>query len=80
MLWFDNSQRSLLEKIQRAADYYQKKYGRAPDLCMVNPQALSSGVGSPGTESKLTVRPSRIVLPGHLWLGIEDHQEETTDA
>lgn len=73
MLWFDNSPLSLREKIKKAADYYEKKYGRQPDLCLVHARML--------TDTKveeiqdITVRPSRFVLPGHLWIGVEDPAE-----
>ena len=72
MLWFDNSSAALNVKIRKATEYYQKKYGRKPDLCLVNPQLFSSGNGSPGAEPGITVRPSKFVLPDHLWLGIEE--------
>ena len=78
MLWFDNSQTSLNIKIQKAVDYYHKKYGRTPDLCLVHPSmfdahaAQSSGSQRQLEVNKLTVRPYRPVLPGHIWIGIED--------
>ena len=77
MLWFDNSQTALNTKIRKAIDYYHKKYGRSPDLCLVHPSMLNdSNLG--GEKSALnntegiTVRPYRPVLPGHLWIGVED--------
>jgi hypothetical protein len=69
MLWFDDSQTKLDIKIQKAVDYYHKKYGRIPDLCLVHPSMLKEE--KPG-EEKITVRPYRPVLPGHIWIGIED--------
>jgi len=80
MLWFDNSQVQLNIKIQKAVDYYHKKYGRTPDLCLVHPSMLEKDQSqletlAPGASAgvnKLTVRPYRPVLPGHIWIGIED--------
>ncbi|HET6823121.1 MAG TPA: hypothetical protein VFH34_10750 [Anaerolineales bacterium] len=78
MLWFDNSQTALNIKIQKAVDYYHKKYGRTPDLCLVHPSMLEAQeknqrtVETPASVNKLTVRPYRPVLPGHIWIGIED--------
>ena len=74
MLWFDNSQTALNIKIQKAVEYYHKKYGRTPDLCLVHPSMLDTQEKSQRTVeiSKLTVRPYRPVLPGHIWIGIED--------
>jgi hypothetical protein len=74
MLWFDNSQTALTVKIQKAVDYYSKKYGRSPDLCLVHPSMLDASERSQRQLeiNKLTVRPYRPVLPGHIWIGIED--------
>ena len=72
MLWFDNSQTALNIKIQKAVDYYHKKYGRTPDLCLVHPSMLEQNSQRQLEVSKLTVRPYRPVLPGHIWIGIED--------
>ena len=81
MLWFDNSQTALNIKIQKAVDYYHKKYGRTPDLCLVHPSMLDQNnqrqletpaLASGASVNKLTVRPYRPVLPGHIWIGIED--------
>ena len=69
MLWFDNSQTALNTKIRKAIDYYHKKYGRSPDLCLVHPSMLKD---SDLEVEKITVRPYRPVLPGHLWIGVED--------
>jgi hypothetical protein len=69
MLWFDNSQTALNTKIRKAIDYYHKKYGRNPDLCLVHPSMLKD---SNLEVEKITVRPYRPVLPGHLWIGVED--------
>ena len=69
LLWFDNSQTALNTKIRKAIDYYHKKYGRTPDLCLVHPSMLKD---SNLEVEKITVRPYRPVLPGHLWIGVED--------
>lgn len=81
MLWFDNDPKCELPgKIERAATYYQKKYGRRPDLCFVHPCMLSvyrSEEKKNGDQPKLKlttgnveVRTTRSVLPNHLWIGI----------
>ena len=72
MLWFDNSQTALTIKIQKAVDYYHKKYGRTSDLCLVHPSMLEAQNQRQLEINKLTVRPYRPVLPGHIWIGIED--------
>ena len=74
MLWVDNSQTALAIKIQKAVDYYQEKYGLSSDLCLVHPSMLDASEKNQRQLeiNNLTVRPYRPVLPGHMWIGIED--------
>ncbi len=78
MLWFDNAQNvELKARIEKAAAYYRRKYHREPNLCLVHPSTLgkdSPGIGElvPEQVKGMTVRTYRPVLPGHLWIGIED--------
>lgn len=76
MLWFDNSKSTLDAKIQKAMAYYQKKYGRIPDMCLVHPSLVDPK--SPVDIKGLTVRPYRPVLPGHIWIGIEEKPTHET--
>ena len=83
MLWLDTSNIPLAQKVQKAADYYCKKYGRQPDMCLVHPSLFSSEHGRPGAEEQggltvnnVLVRPWRSVLPGHLWIGVEEAPKE----
>lgn len=69
MLWFDDSKSSLDIKIKKAMEYYYKKYGRKPDLCLVHPIMLKDTTVD---EDQITVRAYRPVLPGHIWVGVED--------
>jgi hypothetical protein len=71
MLWFDNDPKlALVEKVRRASEYYHRKYGRIPDLCLVHPSMLSARPEQlTGHAGKLTVRPNRSIQPGHLWIG-----------
>jgi len=70
MLWFDNNPNTEINaKVRSAADYYRKKFGRLPNLCLVNPSALSKEIV---TDERITVQPYRSVLPGHLWIGIKE--------
>jgi hypothetical protein len=80
MLWFDNdSQSDLAAKIERAAVYYQKKYGKRPNLCFVHPSMASLEPVNGQTAAKdepaikagnVEIRTTRAVLPNHLWIGI----------
>lgn len=75
LMWFDNDpQTELAVKIRKASDYYSKKFGRRPDICLVNPSMLDDQeVETVGErDQQITVRPYRPVLPGHLWIGVEE--------
>jgi hypothetical protein len=81
MLWFNNSDVPLAQKVAEAAAFHLQKYGRAPDLCLVNPSMLTkddpdSINGANG--GTISIRPNRIVLPGHLWIGVEEMPTEET--
>lgn len=74
LLWFDNDPRTTLSvKIQKAMDYYRKKFGRIPDICLVNPSMI--GENQKQLElGKLVIRAYRPVMPGHFWIGVEDQR------
>jgi hypothetical protein len=68
MLWLDDDRnRSLEEKVSRAVEYYQEKYGRMPEMCLVN-QGMLSGEKLVG---KVNVQPIGNILPHHFWLGMK---------
>lgn len=70
LLWFDDDPgRDLAQKIGRAAQHYERKFGRQPDICYVHPSLLN---GQPRRVGKLTVAPLPSVLRHHFWLGEED--------
>ncbi len=73
MLWFDNDPKTDLEtKINKAARYYQNKYGQIPNLCFVHPSMLAEkNYKTPSLE----IRSSSKVLPHHLWLGIRNNEK-----
>ena len=72
MLWFDNNPKTTFaQKITRAIDYYKKKYGRKPELCLVHP-SMATADDLSSVDHLITVRAWRPVLPGHLWIGVED--------
>jgi hypothetical protein len=72
MLWFDNApDMALKTKIMKAVEYYRRKYHREPNLCLIHPSMMGGKPALSEVEG-MTVRPYRPVLPGHLWIGIED--------
>ena len=69
MLWFDNNpQTDLLEKITAAAEYFQKKYGRKPNICYLHPTLMPE---SKNENSGIHLLSSKSVLKHHFWLGVE---------
>ena len=70
LLWFDDSpSRAVTEKIERAVQRYQQKYGHHPDVCYVHPAHLKEGEVSVAEGVK--VLPAKSVLPHHFWLGTQ---------
>jgi len=79
MLWFleKTPELTLGQKIQRAVDYYHKKYGRLPDMCLIHPSMIHKDQQLPEIKG-LTVRPYRPVQQGHIWIGVEDKPDKPT--
>lgn len=77
MLWFDDSQLSLDEKISRAVAFYDEKYGRTPTLCLVHPTTLNGGEGK---VSGVQIRQARTVMPDHFWIGVDKEQQRSQPA
>ncbi|MGF1507726.1 MAG: hypothetical protein ACFB51_21760 [Anaerolineae bacterium] len=70
MLWFDNRDDcSLVEKLERAAAHYERRFHTRPTLCIVHPMMV---VGSPDVMPGLEIRRSNDVLPNHFWLGLKE--------
>jgi hypothetical protein len=76
MLWFDNDAKAdLFAKIERAASYYQDKYGKSPNICYVHP-SMTHTVAAPKENAEpiragaIEVRTTKSVLPNHLWIGV----------
>lgn len=68
MLWFDNDPKANLKlKVERAASYYQRKYGQTPDVCFVHPSMVLS---NPEKPPSIEIRTNSSVLPNHFWIGI----------
>lgn len=78
MLWLCSSNAPLADHVRRAADYYADKYGQVANACFVHPSMLTPD-GAPVTVGVIRVRPSRTVLKGHLWLGVESETNHATN-
>ncbi|MEK6587497.1 MAG: hypothetical protein AABY97_01480 [Chloroflexota bacterium] len=73
MLWYDDSPLALKDRLEKAADYYTGKYGRKPNLCLVNPNMLTE---DEVRFNGVLVRRGRSVMPGHFWIGVDDDPAE----
>jgi hypothetical protein len=68
MLWLDDDRnRSLDEKVNRAVEYYREKYGRIPEMCLVNKGMLAEEK----QVGQVNVQPIANILPHHFWLGMK---------
>jgi hypothetical protein len=70
MLWLDeNPSMQLTSRVERAASYYQAKYGRLPNTCVLHPETL--GDNDPKSIPLVRVETSVKILPEHFWIGVE---------
>lgn len=70
LMFFDDSDKSLAEKVRAHAARYFGRFGKAPELCLVHPSMLAD-VQTLEVD-KITIRPWRYVMPNNFWLGIEE--------
>jgi len=87
MLWFDNDKgTSIPNKVEKAARYYQKKYGVSPDLCYVHPKMVKTENGKKKKNKKkaeseqikigkILVLKNKKILPDHFWIGVGTAEE-----
>jgi hypothetical protein len=69
LLWFDDDpKREVADKVARAVQRYEQKYGHSPDVCYVHPGQMQERELSVGA---VKVLPSKTVLPHNLWLGVQ---------
>jgi hypothetical protein len=68
LLWFDDDPiRAVGDKVARAVQRYQQKYGHNPDVCYVHPAQIKERELNIGP---VRVLPTQMVLPNHFWLGV----------
>ncbi len=73
MLWYDNTPGVTLKiRIEKAANYYRQKYHQEPSMLEKN-QPRGKGDADLPKIGSMTIRSYGTVLPGHLWIGIEDN-------
>lgn len=74
LLWLDDSDKSLHEKVKGATTHYRVKHGRYPNLCYVHPSALDRGICDRVGDVVIVARKS--VLPHHFWIGVEKEKND----
>ena len=74
LMWYDNnSQKGLEERALRAAARYEKKYGRSPNVCFVNPEMLEgNGREDVVKANGLEIRPGHSILMNYFWVGVAE--------
>jgi len=72
LLWFDNdSNRNLADKVRRAAKRYKSRLRQKPTVCYVNIEEFDTNLAQ---IDGIDVKPSKEILPHHLWIGVEPEQ------
>lgn len=75
MLWFDGDRKiDLQTRIERAVHYYQDKYGRVPNMCLLHPSTY--GDEHLDDLKCIEVQSSTSIRPDHFWLGVEDQAKD----
>jgi hypothetical protein len=72
MLWFDNSQASLDDKIRKAVTYYDEKYHKHANACVINPNEVPYRIEDGTIIAGVAVRESRAILKGYFWIGVSE--------
>jgi hypothetical protein len=65
MLWWDGSEKPLAERVSRAAQFYEAKYGRKPTTCL-----LPMSEETPGSVGGISCKHQPNVLDCHLMMGV----------
>ena len=75
LLWFDDSDKSLEDKVKQAAARYRRKHGKPPTLCLVH-TATFDDIAQVKHTVGIEIRVGRSVLPDHFWIGREAGAEQ----
>lgn len=68
MMWYDSSAKSVEKKITEGAEYYEKKYGRKPNSCVVNPEDFDKSISVDG----ITITQQKYILKNIFWIGVSN--------
>lgn len=70
-----DASRTLEQKIKAALESYQKKTGKAGLICLVSQKETGADFADLSKKCGVIVKPARIVLPNHLWIGEEKEMQ-----
>jgi hypothetical protein len=71
LLWWDDTpDKTLVQKVREAGEWYKQRYGVAPNRCLVNPSALDSK-GTVEIDG-MSVTAAPFVLPHHFQVWREE--------
>ena len=71
MLWFDNDpKRGLIDKVDRAAKYYQAKLRHRPTVCYLNAEDFDAKLEA---INGVLLKPASNIRPNYFWLGVENN-------
>ncbi len=69
LIWYDNDRkRKLAEKVAQAAERYTERFGRSPEVVLLNP----AQAGDIEEVAGIPVRATPLVSPNYLYIGAED--------
>ena len=67
LFWIKEPGANLEQRVLWAADNYQRKYGKAPNLCFVHPSLLN---GKANRLGGVRLEAKKSILPNYLWIGV----------
>ena len=70
-----DASRTLEQKIKAALESYLKKTGKAGLICLVSAKETGVYFSDLSKRCGVVIKPSRIVLPNHLWIGEEKEMQ-----
>ena len=66
MMWFENDPKKTTNQIiDEAVKYYEKKYEKKANCCIVNPKTITEEF----QHGEIKVKISKSILPLHYWIG-----------
>ncbi len=76
LVWYDSDRkRKLEEKVTQAAERYTERFGAAPEVVLLHP----TQAGEEEQIAGIPVRATPLVLPNHLYIGVEEQAASGAD-